>query len=44
MCYDSVRKAAEALNCSPNAIRKYSAEEKILKKIYQIIIFPHTKK
>jgi len=32
MCYDSVRKAAEALNCSPNAIRKYSAEEKILKK------------
>jgi len=41
MCYDSVRKAAEALNCSPNTIRKYSAERKFLKKqIYQIILFP----
>jgi hypothetical protein len=39
ICYDSVRKAAEALNCSPNTIRKYSAEKK-----YQIIIVPCTKK
>jgi hypothetical protein len=44
ICYDSVRKAAEALNCSPNTIRKYSAEKRILKNIYQIIIFPRTKK
>lgn len=36
MCYDSVRKAAEALNCSPNTIRKCSAEEKILKKYIKL--------
>jgi hypothetical protein len=39
--YDSVRKAAEPLNCSPNTIRKHSAGKKRLKFIYQITIFPH---
>ena len=42
--YDSIRKAAEALNCSHNTIRKYSIKQRILKNKYQIKIFCLTDK
>jgi group I intron endonuclease len=37
-CYDSVRKAAKALNLSPNTLRKYNGGEKILKNKYKVLI------
>lgn len=42
--YDSIRKAADALNCSHNTIRKYSIKQIILKNKYQIKIFCLTDK
>ena len=42
ICYDSVRKAAAVLNCSPNTIRKYCDEQRILKNKYQIKIVSRT--
>ena len=42
--YDSVRRAAEALNCSHNTIKKYSTKQKILKNKYQIKILCPTGK
>lgn len=43
-CFDSVRKAAKALNLSPNTLRKYNGGDKILKNKYKVIIknlIPH---
>jgi len=36
--YGSVRKAAKALNLSPNTLRKYNGGEKILKNKYKVLI------
>jgi len=37
-CYDSIRKAAKALNLSPNTLRKYNGGDKILKNKFKVLI------